>query len=135
MRPLLLAVLMAAGLATAARAANDSQNIRIDPDSTLVIAPGQSAPPSKKETPPATSQTTAPAAQSTPVSAPAPQPVPLPVVATKPWPENVPSLKPGSDKTIAATAAKNTAPKLADSAGQSHQAQGEQNQVAALPPA
>ncbi len=135
MHPLFLAVLLAVGVATAARAANDSQNIRINPDSTLVIAPGQSPAASNKQTPAATDRTTVPAAAPAPVSAPAPQPVPVPVAETKPWPANVPSLKPGTDKTITATAAKNSALKPTSTANQNQQSQGQQNQVAALPPA
>jgi hypothetical protein len=134
-RPFVLAVLLTAGLATTARAANDSQNIRINPDSTLVIAPGQAPPPSSKQAAPAINQTTAPAAQPAPLAAPVPQPVSVPVAESKPWPENVPSLKPGTDKAMAATAARNSPSKPTSTAGQNQSGQNQQDQVAALPPA
>jgi len=133
--PFVLAVLLTAGLASVASAANDSQNIRTNPDSTLVISPGQTVTPSSKQTPPATTQTTTPAPQPVPVAAPAPQPVPVPVVETKPWPANVPSLKPGTGKTMTASQTRSSPAKATSISAQSQQTKDQQGQVAALPPA
>lgn len=148
MRALLIAALMAASFATVAEAGNDTGSLRTSPDSTLVVGPTSQSPlPTAQPVEPAPTQITAP------VPAPAPAPAPAPVVA-QPWPENVPSLKPGTDKSVAAAkpatttkvaaatpptsaAAKNTTATANTAATGSVPVatqSAKQNQVASLPP-
>jgi hypothetical protein len=138
-RALLLAALLVASFATVASAGNDGSSIPIHPDASLVTSPDQT-PPQAPE--PVVAQ-----------PAPAPAPAPAPVVVATPWPENVPSLKPGTDKPAVATAsstAQNTkavasatttkttttgsAASTAPAASTASQTSATQNQVAALPP-
>ncbi len=127
MRALVLTALFVTGLAALAQAGNDGMNIGSHP--TVVIEPQTTPPPAPEPAPVAVQQ---PAVQ----AAPAPAPAPAPVAAVKPWPENVPSLKPGSEKVVAATtkapkaAGGSTAPSKAAAAGGTGQ-----GQQAALPPA
>jgi hypothetical protein len=85
-RALLLAALLVASFATVAKAGNDGSSVPIHPDSSLVTSPNQTPLPAPE-----------------PVAA-QPAPAPAPVVVATPWPENVPSLKPGSEKPAVATA-------------------------------
>jgi hypothetical protein len=147
-RALVLAALLAAGFASVAEAGNDIQSLRTNPDSTLVVGPTSQSPlPTAEPVAPVATQIPAPAAQ------PAPAPAPTPVVA-RPWPENVPSLKPGTDKTIAVASKSTAAPGAATppttaaaknttatantaatgSVAVATQNAAAQNQVAALPP-
>ena len=137
MRALLLAALLVASSATVASAGNDGSSIPIHPDASLVASPDQ----------------TPPQAPEPVVAQPAPAPAPAPVVVATPWPEDVPSLKPGTDKPAVATAsstAQNTkavasatttkttttgsAASTAPAASTASQTSATQNQVAALPP-
>jgi hypothetical protein len=144
-RPLVLATALIVGFASAAQAENDGTSVRLAPDSALTIGPTQSPLPTAEPAPPVATQQ--PAVQ--PAPAPVPAPAPAPVVAAKPWPENVPSLKPGTDKAAAAVAA--AQPKAAPAAttqaatttqpaastaasGTSSTAASSQGQVASLPP-
>lgn len=103
MRALVLAALLVASFAAVAEAENDSSSIRTKPDSTLLVGPPTQPFPLAEPAPPAAATQQAPAAVQ-----PAPAPAPAPVVA-QPWPANVPSLKPGTDKSVA-VAAKTTKP-------------------------
>ena len=103
MRALVLAALLVASFAAVAEAENDSSSIRTKPDSTLLVGPPTQPFPLAEPAPPAAAPQQAPAAVQ-----PAPAPAPAPVVA-QPWPANVPSLKPGTDKSVA-VAAKTTKP-------------------------
>jgi hypothetical protein len=94
--------LLVASFAVVAKAENDSSSIRTKPDSTLTVGPATQPFPLAAPAPPATAPAPAiPAAIQ-------PAPAPTPVVA-EPWPANVPSLKPGTDKSVA-IAAKTTKP-------------------------
>jgi hypothetical protein len=94
---------LVASFAAVAEAENDSSSIRTKPDSTLTVGPATQPFPLAEPAPPA-----APAQQAPAAVQPAPAPAPAPVVA-QPWPANVPSLKPGTDKSVA-IAAKTTKP-------------------------
>ena len=137
MRALLLAALLVASFATVASAGNDGSSIPIHPDASLVSSPDQ----------------TPPSAPEPVVAQPAPAPAPAPVVVATPWPEDVPSLKPGTEKpavTTASSTAQNTkavastttskttttgsAASTAPAASTASQTSATQNQVAALPP-
>ena len=98
MRALVLAALLVASFATVAGAENDSSSIRTKPDSTLLVGPPTQPFPLAEPAPPAAAPQQAPAAIQ-----PAEAPAPAPVVA-QPWPANVPSLKPGTDKSVAVAA-------------------------------
>ena len=116
-----------AGSATIALAESDSRSIR--QGGLPAPAPAQSPLPSATPAPPVAIQEPAPA----------PAPAPAPVVAAKPWPANVPSLKPGTDKSLAAaapakaTASASTATAAAPTTATA--AAGSGGQVASLPPA
>jgi hypothetical protein len=135
-RALLLAALLVASFATVARAGNDGASVPIHPDASLVASPNQAPLPAPEPV----------------VAQPAPAPAPAPVVAT-PWPENVPSLKPGTEKTAVATASSasqstkavastattkstttSSAASTAPAASTASKTSATQNQVAALPP-
>jgi hypothetical protein len=145
-RALVLAALLVASFAAVAEAENDSSSIRTKPDSTLLVGPPTATVPFPlaEPAPPAAAPQQAP-----PAVQPAEAPAPAPVVA-QPWPENVPSLKPGTDKSVAiaakttkttrpptTTAAKNTtgtANKAATPSVPVASQSAKQSQVAALPP-
>jgi hypothetical protein len=140
-RALVLAALLATSFASVAEAENDNQSIRTGGDAVMQVGPVQSPVPTAEPAPPVAVQ---------PVVQPAPQPAPAPVVvAAKPWPENVPSLKPGTDKSVAkttkaattvaaasaGTGASATASKTASATATGTAASATQTQVASLPPA
>ena len=104
MRALVLAALLVASFAAVAEAENDSSSIRTKPDSTLLVGPPTQPFPLAEPAPPAAAPQPAAPATVQPAAAPAPAPV-----VAQPWPENVPSLKPGTDKSVA-VAAKTTKP-------------------------
>jgi hypothetical protein len=128
-RALLLAALLVASFATMAKAGNDGSSVPIHPDASLVASPNQTPLPAPEPV----------------VAQPAPAPAPEPVVVATPWPENVPSLKPGTEKLAVATAS--TAPATAKTTAAASAAttaspatttasktSATQNQVASLPP-
>ena len=92
MRALLLAALSVVSFATVAMAGTDGSSVPIHPDASLVTSPNQTPLPAPEPV----------------VAQPAPAPAPAPVVVATPWPENVPSLKPGTEKVTASSASQTT---------------------------